>query len=104
MTSQLEFTLPNHRACRSLNRPRHRSTRAAFWFQRIRQIVDAAADWPTGSSMDPRHVSAPTGSNRHFIFNRHQKCAETRFALPGSSPVTSLVTSQPVLVTAGNLW
>jgi len=45
ISSQLELTLPNRRACRSLTRPRQRSTRAAFWFQRMRQIVDAAAEW-----------------------------------------------------------
>jgi len=56
-TAQLELTLPNHRACRSLSRPRQRSTRAAFWFQRMRQIVEAAADWPTLPGSRPQKAS-----------------------------------------------
>jgi len=46
LNSQLELSLPKHRACRSLERPRRRHRRASFWFQRMRQVVEKAADWP----------------------------------------------------------
>ncbi len=47
ITAQLELSLPHQRACRSLERPRRRHRRASFWFERMRQVVGNAADWPT---------------------------------------------------------
>jgi len=46
MIAQLELSLPNQRACRSLERPRRRHRRAAFWFERMRRVVENATDWP----------------------------------------------------------
>jgi len=46
MTAQMELSLPQQRACRSLERPRRRHHRAAFWFERMRQVVESATDWP----------------------------------------------------------
>jgi len=62
MTSQLELRLPNHRACRSLPRPQ--ATRATFWFQRMRQIVETAADWPTLPVATRLPAAGGTGTNR----------------------------------------
>jgi len=61
LSAQLELTLPNRRQCRSLSRPRQRSTRAAFWFQRMRQIVDSASEWSTGALPE---APASIGTNR----------------------------------------
>jgi len=46
MNSQLELSLPKQRQCRSLERPRRRHSRASFWFQRMRHVVENATDWP----------------------------------------------------------
>ena len=46
MTSQLELSLPKQRACRSLERPRRHHSRASFWFQRMRHVVENATNWP----------------------------------------------------------
>jgi len=45
-TAQLELSLPNQRTCRSRRRPPRRPARASFWFERMRQVVERAADWP----------------------------------------------------------
>jgi len=46
IVSQLELSLPKHRACRSLERPRRRHSRASFWFERMRAVVENATDCP----------------------------------------------------------
>ena len=49
---QLELSLVNHHLNRAPFRPR-RATRARWWFERMRQIVDCAADYPPVPEMRP---------------------------------------------------
>ena len=41
---QMELSLANGRVCSSLNRRQRRLNRAAWWFDRMRQVVDRAID------------------------------------------------------------
>jgi len=43
---QLELGLQNQRACPSVARRQRRLSRAAQWFDRMRQVVDDAVDYP----------------------------------------------------------
>ena len=41
---QMELSLQNAAGCRSLNRRQRRITRAQWWFQRMRQVVERAIE------------------------------------------------------------
>jgi hypothetical protein len=43
---QLELGLPNQTVCPSVARRQRRLTRASLWFNRMRQVVDEAVDYP----------------------------------------------------------
>jgi len=45
---QLEFSLEAQQ-CRSRDRRRRRQSRAGWWFERMRQVVDGAADFGQGA-------------------------------------------------------
>jgi len=77
MTAQLELSLPNQRACCLPNPPCPRATRAAFWFQRLRQVVQTAADRPALPSQKAAPCPmglGPTGTNRELHFYHPSKC------------------------------
>jgi hypothetical protein len=40
-----QLELIQKQSCKSRSRRNRRRDRAAFWFQRMRQIVDSATDW-----------------------------------------------------------
>lgn len=42
---QMELGLNKERACPSINRRHRRTTRAGWWFERMREVVDKAIDW-----------------------------------------------------------
>jgi hypothetical protein len=54
---QLELSLVSYQVNRSTFRPR-RAARARWWFDRMRQVVDNAADYPPA----PELQSAPTAA------------------------------------------
>ena len=44
MIEQMELGLGKTRICPSANRPQRRATRANWWFDRMRRVVDRAFD------------------------------------------------------------
>jgi hypothetical protein len=44
---QLELSLANGRNYRTTTRRQKRQSRAGWWFERMRQVVDRAFDWET---------------------------------------------------------
>jgi len=62
INSQLEFSHLNGHGCLSLERPQRRPQRAAFWFARMRQVVERAIDWRPAPPPRPEQVWFP-GAN-----------------------------------------
>lgn len=54
---QMELSLASTRSCLSRYRSKGRRVRARWWFDRMRQIVDGAADWPV--NVRPESGAAP---------------------------------------------
>ncbi len=61
--SQLELGLPAVSAARSVGQLRNRRSRASWWFQRMRQIVNRACDWQSVPTPRPEQTSL-TGTHR----------------------------------------
>ena len=43
--NQMELGLESGRRCQSINRRRWRTSRAGWWFERMRQVVEGASDF-----------------------------------------------------------
>lgn len=70
MNSQLELTLESNQGFVVANRraSEHRGgrrsrSRAQWWFERMREVVDAAFDWESASRPQPEQMVLP-GSHR----------------------------------------
>jgi hypothetical protein len=59
---QIEMSFEN--AKRFSPRRQRRHTRAQWWFQRMRQIVDLATEWPPAPSPRPVQIWFPASENR----------------------------------------
>jgi hypothetical protein len=51
---QLQLGLPSAPPCASPAARRRRLNRANWWFERMRQIVDRACDWPPAPETRPK--------------------------------------------------
>jgi len=59
MTEQMEFGLNGPRHCASANRRQRRLSRANWWFQRMRDVVDKAIDWKPAPPPRPEQTWFP---------------------------------------------
>ena len=57
--SQLELSIQNPAPCRSLTRSQRRRQTAAFWFNRMRQVVERAAGWNPAPPPRPEQTWLP---------------------------------------------
>lgn len=55
--AQLELELKNQTACRSMRR-RKKARPAQLWFEKMRQVVDAAADAPVRQEVETRDLAS----------------------------------------------
>ena len=53
---QMELGFEKGRACRPVNRPQRRQTRAQWWFDRMREAVDKAFDWQAAPPARPEQI------------------------------------------------
>jgi hypothetical protein len=56
---QLEISFENLQAGRSANRRQRRLSRANWWFERMRQVVDSALDWQPAPPPRPEQIWFP---------------------------------------------
>lgn len=61
---QLELELENARAFQIAMRRPQRVSRAQWWFQQMRQVVDQALEWQPASAGRPEQVWLPLPSRR----------------------------------------
>jgi len=53
---QMELGLGKTRPCPSAKRPQRRMSRANWWFQQMREIVDKAVDWQPAPPPRPEQI------------------------------------------------
>jgi hypothetical protein len=58
-TRQLELGIVNAEPCRSSRHPKRRPSRANWWFNRMRQLVDSAVNWQEASPARPEQTWLP---------------------------------------------
>ncbi len=56
MIEQMEFSLGNARVCPSANRRQRRQSRANWWFERMRRVVDRAFDGQPAPPARPEQI------------------------------------------------
>ena len=54
--NQMELGLDKARSCRSSQRPQRRLSRANWWFQQMREVVDRAVDWRSAPRARPEQI------------------------------------------------
>jgi|GEM_PF-846614 len=53
---QLELSLTNARGCHPVSRRQRHLSRARWWFERMRQVVDRAIDWSPAPQARPEQT------------------------------------------------
>ena len=56
---QMELGFGKARVCSSINRRQRRSSRANWWFERMREVVDSAFDWKPAPAPRPEQIWFP---------------------------------------------
>jgi hypothetical protein len=56
LNQQMELVFGNVRSCASVNRYRRRLSRANWWFERMRRVVDHALDWQPAPPPRPEQI------------------------------------------------
>jgi hypothetical protein len=56
---QMELGIDKARVCPSANRRQRRSSRATWWFNRMREVVDNAFDWKAAPAPRPEQIWFP---------------------------------------------
>jgi hypothetical protein len=56
---QMELGLGKARTCPSASRPRRRLSRANWWFQQMREVVDKAVEWKPAPPARPQQIYFP---------------------------------------------
>jgi len=57
--NQMELGLNKAHGCRSTQRPQRRLSRANWWFQQMREVVDRAVDWRPAPAARPEQIYFP---------------------------------------------
>jgi len=56
---QMELGIGKTRTCTSAKRPQRRLSRANWWFQQMREVVDKAVDWQPAPPARPEQIYFP---------------------------------------------
>jgi hypothetical protein len=56
---QMELGIEKVRNCPSTQRPQRRMSRANWWFQQMREVVDRAVDWQSAPPARPQQIYFP---------------------------------------------
>ena len=56
---QMELGIGKANTCRSAKRPQRRLSRANWWFQQMREVVDKAVDWQPAPPARPEQIYFP---------------------------------------------
>jgi len=56
---QMELVLGKTNRCNSARRPQRRLSRANWWFQQMREVVDKAIDWQPTPPARPEQIYFP---------------------------------------------
>ena len=56
---QMELSLAKSQSCPSAKRPQRRLSRANWWFQQMREVVDRAVDWKPAPPPRPEQIYFP---------------------------------------------
>lgn len=56
---QMELEIGKARTCSSNRRPQRRMSRANWWFQQMREVVDKAVDWQPAPPARPQQIYFP---------------------------------------------
>lgn len=56
---QMELVLEKTKSCPSSRRPQRRMSRANWWFQQMREVVDKAIDWQPAPPARPEQIYFP---------------------------------------------
>jgi hypothetical protein len=64
INGQLELSLANARESRHEGRRQRRMSRAMWWFERMREVVDQAIDWSPAPPPPPEQILFPDVSRR----------------------------------------
>jgi hypothetical protein len=72
INGQLELSLENGRSRYAVNLRRRRLSRANWWFQRMRQIVDHAMDWQPARASRPEQMVFP-GAHREIAVRKREE-------------------------------
>ena len=56
---QMELVLGKANVCNSAKRPQRRMSRANWWFQQMREVVDKAVDWQPSRPARPQQIYFP---------------------------------------------
>ncbi|MGO8676783.1 MAG: hypothetical protein ACLQVX_13045 [Limisphaerales bacterium] len=64
INGQLELSLANARESRPEGRRQRRMSRAMWWFERMREVVDQAIDWSPAPPPPPEQILLPDVSRR----------------------------------------
>jgi hypothetical protein len=56
---QMELGISKTRSCASAKRPQRRLSRANWWFQQMREVVDKAVDWQPAPPARPQQIYFP---------------------------------------------
>ena len=83
MNAQMELGFATPAGCQPIERRQRRLTRAHWWFERMRHIVDRACDWEIAPSPRPeqiwfsgaiRQVEVPLATNQPRGSEEQQVC------------------------------
>ena len=64
INGQLELSLTNARGCHPLSRRQRHLSRARWWFERMRQVVDRAIEWTPAPAPRPEQTWFPNASRQ----------------------------------------
>jgi hypothetical protein len=56
---QMELEIGKTQGCPSTRRPQRRLSRANWWFQQMREVVDKAVDWQPAPPARPEQIYFP---------------------------------------------
>jgi hypothetical protein len=59
INEQMELEIGKAKACTSGRRPQRRLSRANWWFQQMREVVDKAVDWQPAPPARPEQIYFP---------------------------------------------
>ena len=73
---QMEMSFNNARACGISSRRQRRISRARWWFERMRQVVERAADWQPAPAAPPEQTWLPGARHPNLESQAHQQVCE----------------------------